>query len=165
MSGKGTHPLNSKQVNVIVEPVDKEYGEYAIPSYSFLKSNSKRVTISLRNMSCQPVTLHKSMVVARLSPVNVIPEKLAPKLELIKLASCQLKLAKDQGLKINQLELESELIQISNMNQATRDRIDKRFTKLDLSGCSEWSKEQQKMVRELIIKHHNIFAVEDNELG
>ena len=51
------------------------------------------------------------------------------------------------------------------MNQATHDRIDKLFTKLDLSGCSEWSKEQQKMVRALIIKHHNIFAVEDNELG
>ena len=41
VSGKGTHPLNSKQVNVIVEPVDEEYSEYAIPSYSFLKSNSK----------------------------------------------------------------------------------------------------------------------------
>ena len=148
-----------------MEPIDEEYGEYAIPSYSFLKSNSKQVTIGLRNMSCQPVTLHKGTVVARLSPANVIPEKLAPKLEPIKLASCQLELAKDQGLKINQLELESELIQISKMNQATRDRIDKLFTKLDLSGCNEWSEEQQQMVRELIIKHHNIFAVEDNELG
>ena len=50
------------------------------------------------------------MVVARLSPANVIPEKLAPELEPIKLASCQLELAKDQGLKTNQLELELELI-------------------------------------------------------
>ena len=41
VSGKGTHPLNSKRVNVIVEPIDEEYGEYAIPSYSFLRSNSK----------------------------------------------------------------------------------------------------------------------------
>ena len=41
VSGKGTHPLNPKRVNVIVEPIDEEYGEYAIPSYSFLKSNSK----------------------------------------------------------------------------------------------------------------------------
>ena len=36
---------------------------------------------------------------------------------------------------------------------------------MDLSGCSEWSEEQQKKVRALIIKHHSIFAVEDNELG
>ena len=41
VSGKGTHPLNSKWVNVIVEPIDEEYSEYAIPSYSFLKSNSR----------------------------------------------------------------------------------------------------------------------------
>ena len=164
-SGKGTHPLNSKQVNVIVEPVDEEYGEYTIPSYSYLKSNSRQVAVSLRNMSCQPVTLHKGTVVARLSPANVIPEKLAPELEPIKLANCQLELAKDQSLKSSQLELESELIQISKMNQTTRDRIDKLFTKLDLSGCNEWLEEQQQMVRELIIKHHNIFAVEDSELG
>ena len=121
VNGKGTHPLNSKWVNVIVEPVDEEYGEYVIPSYSFLKSNSKRVAIGLRNMSCQPVTLLKGTVVARLSPANVIPEKLAPELEPIRLASCQLELAKDQSPKINQLELESELTQISQMNQATRD--------------------------------------------
>ena len=111
------------RVNVIVEPIVEEYGEYTIPSYSFLKSNSKQVTVGLRNMSCQPVTLHKGMVVARLSPANIIPEKLAPKLEPIKLASCQLELAKDQGLKSSQPELESELIQISKMNQATRDQI------------------------------------------
>ena len=116
-------------------------------------------------MSCQPVTLHKGTVAARLSPMNVIPEKLAPKLELIKLASCQLELAKDRGLKTGQLELEFELIQISKLNQTTRDRIDKLFIKLDLSGCSKWTEEQQQMVRELIIKHHGIFAVEDNELG
>ena len=51
------------------------------------------------------------------------------------------------------------------MNQATQDRIDKLFTKLDLLGCSEWTEGQQQMLRELIIKQHEIFAVEDNELG
>ena len=84
-------------MNVIVEPVDEEYGEYVIPSYSFLKSNSKRVAISLRNMSCQPVTLHKGTVVARLSPANVIPEKLAPELEPIRLPSCQLEVGERSG--------------------------------------------------------------------
>ena len=84
-----------------------------------LKSNSKRVTTGLRNMSCQ--TLHKGTVVARLSPTNVIQEMLAPKLEPVKLASCQLKLAENQGLKNNKLKLELELIQISKMDEATQD--------------------------------------------
>ena len=39
------------------------------------------------------------------------------------------------------------------------------FTKLDLSGCEEWTVEQQQMVRDCIIKHHKIFAVDDLELG
>ena len=165
VSGKGNQPLNSKRVNVIVEPTGEEDGEYTIPSYSFLKSNSKRVTIGLRNMGCQTVTLHKGTVVARLSPANVVPEMLAPKLEPVKLASCQLELAKDQDDPSNKLELESELIQISKMDKATQDRIDKLFSKLDLSGCSDWTERQQQAVRECIIKHHEIFAVEDKELG
>ena len=70
-------------------------------------------------MSCQPITLHKGIVVARLSPMNVVPEMLAPKLELIKLASCQLDLSKDQGENSRKLKLESELIKISKMDEAT----------------------------------------------
>ena len=41
------HPLNAKRLNVIIEPTDNEGGEYAIPSYTYIKSNSKRVTIGL----------------------------------------------------------------------------------------------------------------------
>ena len=32
-------------------------------------------------------------------------------------------------------------------------------------GCKEWTEGQQQLVRELIIKNHEIFAVEDKELG
>ena len=47
LEGRGMHPLNAKQMNVIIEPTDNEGGEYAIPSYTYIKSNSKRVTIGL----------------------------------------------------------------------------------------------------------------------
>ena len=43
-------------------------------------------------MSCRSVTLHKGTVIARLSPGNAVPSMLAPKLEEVKLASCQLEL-------------------------------------------------------------------------
>ena len=39
------------------------------------------------------------------------------------------------------------------------------FSKLDLSGCNHWTDEQQQQMRDCIIKHHKIFAVEDVELG
>ena len=94
LSCKGNSPLNTKQVNVVVEPLEDADTEdnYTVPAYSFLKSNSRRVCVGLRNMSCRSVTLHKGTVIARLSPGNAVPSMLAPKLEEVKLASCQLKL-------------------------------------------------------------------------
>ena len=73
LEGRGMHPLNAKRVNVIIEPTDNEGGEYTIPSYTYIKSNSKRVTIGLRNMSCRTVTLTKGTIVAQLLPSNKIP--------------------------------------------------------------------------------------------
>ena len=49
--GRSDHPLNSKRVNVILEPTESEFGQYTVPSYSFLKSSSRRVNVGLRNMS------------------------------------------------------------------------------------------------------------------
>ena len=103
LSSKGNNPLNSKQVNVIVEPPENADTEdnYAVPAYSFLKSNSRRVYVGLRNMSCQSVILHKGTVIARLSPSNAVPSMLAPKLEEVKSASCQLELPPQKGSKKN----------------------------------------------------------------
>ena len=102
LSCKGNNPLNTKQLNVIVEPPENADTEdnYAVPAYSFLKSNSRQVYVGLRNMSCRSVTLHKGTVIARLSPSNVVPSMLAPKLE-VKLASCQLELPPQKGSKKN----------------------------------------------------------------
>ena len=36
--------------------------------------------------------------------------------------------------------------------------------KLDLSGCDNWTEEQQQMFRDCIIKHNHIFAVDYLEL-
>ena len=80
VKAKSTNPLNTKRVNVIIEPTDDEEGSYTLPAYTYLKSNSRGVHVGLRNMSCRTVTLHKGMVVAELSHTNVIPKMLAPKL-------------------------------------------------------------------------------------
>ena len=155
--------------NVIVEPPENADTEdnYAVPAYSFLKSNSRRVYVGFRNMSWQSVTLHKGTVIARLSPSNAVPSMLAPKLEEVKLASCQLELPSQKGSKKNKPELEKELTQISKPEHDTFDqeRLDKLFSKLDLSGCDNWTEEQQRKVRECIIKHNHIFTIDDLELG
>ena len=156
-------------MKVVVEPSEDADTEdnYAVPAYSFLKSNSTRVYVGLRNMSCRAVTLHKGTVIARLSPGNVVPSMLAPKLEEFKLASCQLKLPSQNSLKKNQPKLLLELTQISKPEHETYDqeRLDKLFSILDLSECDNWTEEQKQMVQEFIIKHNHIFAVDDLELG
>ena len=99
VKARSLNPLNTKQVNVIIEPTDDEEGSYTIPAYTYLKSNSKSVHVGLRNMSCHTVTLHKGTVVSELSPANAIPKMLAPKL-----ASCQLEFTKNQGPKSSKLK-------------------------------------------------------------
>ena len=71
LSCKGNNPLNAQWVNIVVEPLENADTEdnYAVPAYSFLKSNSRQVYVGLKNMSCQSVTLHKGTVIARLSPI------------------------------------------------------------------------------------------------
>ena len=124
LSCKGNNPLNTKWVNIVVEPLEDVDAEdnYTVPAYSFLKSNSRRVYVGLRNMSCRSVTLHKGIAIARLSPSNAVPSMLAPKLEEVKLASCQLELPPQKGLKKNQPELDKELTQISKPGHDTIDQ-------------------------------------------
>ena len=75
-------------------------------------------------MSCRTVTLSKGTVVDELSPANAIPKMLAPKL-----ASCQLKFAKNQGLESNELEFVNST---NSQPKLTKEGRDKIFSKLDL---------------------------------
>ena len=160
LSGRGTHPLNEKRVNVITEPTDEEGGEYTVPSKSFIKSKSKRVSVALRNLSCQTVVLGKGTTVAKLSPANTVPCMLAPEFANDKPEFVDGKMTKNSELELAELANSS-----NNNNQYDKSRIDKLFAKLDLSGYDEWSDEQRKAVDDCIIKYNHIFAVEDLELG
>ena len=129
---KSLNPLNTKQVNVIIEPTDDEEGSYTIPAYTYLKSNSRSVHVGLRNMSCRTVTLHKGTVIAELSPANA-PKMLAPKL-----ASCQLEFVKNQGPESNKLNFANPT---NSQPKLTKERRDNIFSKLDLTGYDNWTKD------------------------
>ena len=61
-------------------------------------------------------------MIARLSLGNVVPSMLTPKLEEVRLASCQLELPPRKGSKKNQPELDKELTQISKPGHDTVDQ-------------------------------------------
>ena len=157
VKAKSTNLLNTKRVNVIIEPTDDEEGSYTIPAYTYLKSNSRSVHVGLCNMSCRTVTLQKGTVVAELSPANAIPKMLAPKL-----ASCQLEFTKNQGPKSNKLEFADSTNSQPKLTQEQRDEL---FSKLDLTSYDDWTQDQRNAMDNVIERYHHIFAFEILELG
>ena len=157
VKSRSNHPLNGKQVNVILEPTEDENGEFTVPSYNFVKGNSKSIQVRLRNLSCRTVTLKKGTVVAQLSPTNAIPKMLAPKF-----VDNELEFTKNQGPKSSELE---SVKCMNSIPELTQERKEKLFSKLDLTGYDEWTQEQQEAMDNVIERYHHIFAVEDLELG
>ena len=145
----------------MVEPTNDNGGEYVVPSYTYLKLNSKCVHFALRNLSCRTVLLKKGTVVAQLSPANKIPDMLAPEF-----VNSKPKVVKVEDLGSNKLGLANST-NSSNWNNSNNEqtRIDKLFSKLDLSGYDKWSEDQRQVVDDCIRRYHHIFAVEDLELG
>ena len=160
LSGRGTHPLNEKRVNVITEPTNEEGSEYTVPSKTFIKSKSKRVSVALRNLSCRIVMLNKGTTVAKLSPANRVPHMLAPEFVNYKPESVDGNQTERSELELTRLANSS-----NNNNKFEKSRIDKLFAKLDLSGYDSWNEEQRKAVDDCILQYSHIFAVEDLELG
>ena len=146
-------------MNVILEPTEEEEGNYTVPSYNFVKGNSRSIHVGLRNLSCRTVTLKKGAVVAQLSPANAIPKMLAPKYESV---DHELEFMNKQALKNDKLEF---IADTNSIPKLTKERRDKLFSKLDLTGYDEWTPEQRKATDDVIEKYHHIFAVENLELG
>ena len=47
----------------------------------------------------------------------------------------------------------------------TPERLNKLFTKLDLSGIQDWPEDLQQEVHDLMVKYQHLFALNDLELG
>ena len=152
-SGRGSHPLNSKRVNIMTEPIEE--GSFVERTSSYVKGNSKRVQIMFKNVSSSPVTIKKGSKVARYSPANRVPPKLAPKLPDPHL-----------GLSPQQTERDSQPeLSVKATRAPTKERLSKLFSKLDLKGINTWSDENQQKVKDLIVEYEQLFALDDLELG
>ena len=89
------------------------------------------------------IEIKKGTVVATVQAANIIPPMLA---------------AKSSNTNNNADD--------DNTNKTpTPERIEKLFSKTDLSGADSWSEENRLKLRSLFVKYHNIFALEDLELG
>ena len=123
---------------MVTEPREDE-DEYTVPCHSYMRPGLKRASMAWQNISEKPQTINKGTVVAQIQAANLIPPKLAPRFSNI------------------------NSINAYQSSGPSPEQIEKLFTKVDISGAEEWSEENWLKLRQLLIKHHNIFALDDLE--
>ena len=103
---------------MITEP-QENLDVYTVPSYSYMKPESKRASVALWNLSEKTQTFKKGTVIASIRAENLIPPKLAPKY----------------------------MNKNSNNNNenplTTSEHMDKLFSKLDIKGSESWDANSQ----------------------
>ena len=140
VSGLTKIKKHTKRINIITEPRE-EGNEFTVPCYSYMRPGSKRAAVTLQNLSEKPQVLNKGTVIAKIQPANLIPPKLTPRFT---------------NLNSNNANQSSE---------PTPERIEKLFSKLNISGADNWLEENRLKLRQLFIEHHHIFVLDDLELG
>ena len=139
-----------KRVNVIVESDPKrEYGAVIpINGYTMLKPGSSRVSIGIRNISCQCVTILAKTVIAKIAAANVVPHSYTPKGESNELNS------KNMSANRHNAESEGPLEALP----LTPEKEHLLFSKIDLDGIKDWNDDLKCKTRELFKEYAHIFA-------
>ena len=73
-----------KRVNVATEYSDKNTNKNiaTIRSYSFLKPNSNKVAVGVRNLTSKQVVLKAHIIIGKIEAANTVPPMLVPKPEI-----------------------------------------------------------------------------------
>ena len=112
-------------------------------AYMVLKRGSKTVPIILHNTTGSPIILRKGQKVARVQAANEVPR---PHLKPGTLESLETPEDRKPSLSVEECK-------------------EKLMTTLDLSGLDQWPKEKVGWARKLLMEYHDIFSLDDNELG
>ena len=160
-------------MNAITEALphrEEVKGIEAIPSYETFKQGGNRITIGLNNTTWEKIVLKKGAKVARVFVPNVVPPMLAPKTRM------DVRITKITILPFGAGECPIEP-KAGNENsitctfsgppkpEATPERLNELFKKLDLKGIVDWSETEQAEVHKLMTEFHYLFALSDLELG
>ena len=156
MAGRSSHPIHPKRVNVIIEPTDCEEGTYTVKTYTYVKRNSQRVPLVLRNDTSCEIVLTKGMRIASLSPAN---------LEKPVLKDWEARVQKSVLESERPIVLKNTVLGNGKPDPPSPERLEKLFSKIDLSGMGDWLDSQKDKVNQLMKDYHNLFALEDKELG
>ena len=113
-------------------------------TYTKLRKGSKMVVVVVQNHTAYPITLWKKMPVARVIPVQLLPETPKPGSLLVPDEACS--------------DLPTPKLTI-------RQRHGKLFDELDLSGLDSWAPKLADKASRLLAKYHDVFSLDPAELG
>ena len=113
-------------------------------AYTELHCGSKNITVAVRNSTKYPKTLRKKTLVGRAVAVTWVPEFLV-QISLTEVAEG------DYGHQTPRLTV--------------KQRQEKLFEELDLSGLESWPPELAASTQSLLAEYHDIFSLEPSELG
>ena len=112
-------------------------------AYTVLKRGSKTVPIILRNTTGLPITLKKGQKVTQVQAANEVPR---PHLKLGTLESLETPENRRPSLSVEEHK-------------------EKLMATLDLLGLDHWPEEKAGRAHKLLMEYHDIFSLDDNELG
>ena len=113
-------------------------------TYMELYSGSKNVTVVMRNSMAYPQTLRKKTPVAKTVMVTQVPE---PPVQTGLTEASE----EDHGHQMPKLTV--------------KQRQEKLFEELDLSGLEYWPPELVASTQSLLVEYHNIFSLDPSALG
>ena len=170
--GKSSVRGHYKRVNVATEHSDKVTNKniVAVRSYSFIKPNSNKVAVGVRNLTSKQVVLKAGTIIGKIEAANAVPPMLAPKPEI--------EIAEREEIKVElipeQLSNKERLTTVPDSNptaispekcKLTSEEVDLLMSKIDFSGIRDWKSEEQKEAIDLIIEYGSLFALKDMDLG
>ena len=112
--------------------------------YTELRKGSKKAVVVVQNHTAYPQTLQKKTPVAQMIPVQLVPGALEP----------------------DSLSDQREVCPDQQTSKLTiRQRCGKLFDELDLSSLDSWAPEMVDKAHQLLVEYHNIFSLDQAELG
>ena len=143
--------LMGTSMNIMMEPLhqtDKALpqGLHVHPSYGTCNCGSQRMTVQLYNTKDHAIIIKKRTAVARMVAANEVPEMVVADGAVGALQTGRW--AKEGHVKFTFEERRNIL-----------------FKKLELSGLKSWTEENKERALNLLAEYHDIFALEDGQMG
>ena len=138
-------------MNVMMEPLhwnDKvlPQGLHVQPSYSTYNCSNRKTDVQLYNTKDHPIVLLKGTAVARMVTANEVPGTVVVDGTVGTLQTHRWTKEGCAGLSV-------------------KERRKVLFEKLELLGLKSWMEENKEKALNLLVEHHDIFTLEDGEMG